>query len=146
MTTLPQAKLDALLDRHAMLEAELSRQLPPETFVKLSREFAEIDPVVQKAKAYRSVANEIAELDAMIADAKTDTDMRDMAYAEKPALEARQTALVVQDGVRQDAAPSRSEHACASGTCLGRAGLHPRRAPGRCVSPSGCPRGAAWCR
>ena len=94
MTTLPQAKLDALLDRHAMVEAELSRQLPPETFVKLSREFAEIDPVVQKVKAYRDVAKEIAELDAMIADAKTDTDMRDMAYAEKPALEARQTALV----------------------------------------------------
>ncbi len=48
MTILPEAKLDALLDRHALVEAELSRQLPPETFVKLSREFAEIDPVAQK--------------------------------------------------------------------------------------------------
>ena len=94
MTTLPEAKLDALLDRHALVEAELSRQLAPETFVKLSREFAEIDPVVQKVKAYRSVAKEIDELEAMIADAKTDSDMRDMAYAEKPALETRQTALV----------------------------------------------------
>ena len=94
MTTLPEAKLDALLDRHALVEAELSRQLAPETFVKLSREFAEIDPVAQKVKAYRSVAKEIGELETMIADAKTDSDMRDMAYAEKPALETRQTALV----------------------------------------------------
>jgi len=94
VTTLPEAKLDALLDRHALVEAELSRQLAPETFVKLSREFAEIDPVAQKVKAYRSVAKEIGELETMIADATTDSDMRDMAYAEKPALETRQTALV----------------------------------------------------
>ena len=94
MTTLPQTKLDALIIRQAGLENELSRQQPPETFVKLSREFAELDPVVAKIKAYRSVAAEIAELDAMIADPKTDTDMRDMAYAEKPALEARQAEMV----------------------------------------------------
>ena len=64
MTTLPEAKLDTLLTRHAMVEAELSRQLPPETFVKLSREFAEIDPVVAKIKAYREVAAELADLEA----------------------------------------------------------------------------------
>ena len=50
MTTLPVAKLDALIDRHALVEAELARQLPPETFVKLSREFAEIlrEPAIEK--------------------------------------------------------------------------------------------------
>ena len=64
MTTLPEAKLDTLLARHALVEAELSRQLAAEEFVKLSREFAEIDPVVQRAKAYRGVAKELAELDA----------------------------------------------------------------------------------
>jgi hypothetical protein len=65
---LPQTKLDALLARHAAVEAELSRQLPPEALVKLSREFAEIDPVVDKIKAYRSVAADIADLEALIAD------------------------------------------------------------------------------
>ena len=43
--------------------AELSRQLAPETFVKLSREFAELNPVIEKVKAYRNVAAEIAGLD-----------------------------------------------------------------------------------
>ena len=57
MTTLPEGKLDTLLIRHSVVEAELSRQLPPEQFVKLSREFAEIDPVVAKIKAYREVAD-----------------------------------------------------------------------------------------
>src|SRR5262249_47365556 len=46
VTTLPETKLDALLARHAMVEAELARQMAPETFVKLSRELAEITPVV----------------------------------------------------------------------------------------------------
>ena len=93
MTVLPQAKLDALADRHALLEAELSRQLPPETFVKLSREFAELDPVVAKVKAYRSVAAEIGDLEAMIADPNTDSEMRGIAGDEKPALETRRAAL-----------------------------------------------------
>ena len=90
MTTLPQAKLDALLDRFTMVEAELQRQLPPEQFVKLSREFAELDPVAQKVKAYRGVEAELKDLESLIAN---DPDMREMAAAEKPALEARREAL-----------------------------------------------------
>jgi peptide chain release factor 1 len=122
VTTLPEAKLDAVLARHAMVEAELSRQLAPETFVKLSRELAEITPVVDRVKAYRAVEAEIAGIDAMIADpdpeitpvaervkayravvgelagldamlADPDPEMRAIAAAEKPQLEARCAAL-----------------------------------------------------
>jgi peptide chain release factor 1 len=91
VTTLPEAKLDVLLARHAMVEAELSHQLAPEKFVKLSRELAEITPVVERVKAYRAVATEIAGLDAMIAD--PDPEMRAIAAAEKPDLEAKREAL-----------------------------------------------------
>lgn len=94
MTTLPEVKLDALLTRHSMLEAELSRQLPPETFVKLSREFAEIDPVVAKIKAYREVAGEIADLEALIADPKTEAAMREMADDERHALTDKRERIV----------------------------------------------------
>jgi peptide chain release factor 1 len=83
---LPEQKLDALVSRHAMVEAELSRQVPPETFVKLSREFAEIDPVVSKIKDYREVARELADLEALIADPSTDAAMRQMADDERHAL------------------------------------------------------------
>ena len=44
---LPQAKLDTLIARHAAVEAELSQQLAPETYVRLSREFAELSPLVE---------------------------------------------------------------------------------------------------
>ena len=94
VTTLPEAKLDTLLTRHAAVEAELSRQLPAETFVKLSREFAEIDPVVAKIKAYREVAAELADLEALVADAKTEAAMREMADDERRALLDKRERMV----------------------------------------------------
>jgi peptide chain release factor 1 len=90
---LPQIKIDALLSRHAALEAELSRQLATDTFIKLSRELAELTPVVEKIKAYRAVLAEIADLDAMIGDQSMDPEMRDIAQSEKPALVERRAAI-----------------------------------------------------
>ena len=65
-------------------------------YVKLSRERAELDPVVEAIKAYRAVAAEIAELEALIADSATDAEMRELAEAEKPALQARKDELEQQ--------------------------------------------------
>jgi len=90
---LPETKLDTLLTRHAAVEAELSRQLPPETFVKLSREFADIDPVVAKIKAYRSVASELADLETLIADPETEAAMREMADDERHTLAEKRERL-----------------------------------------------------
>jgi peptide chain release factor 1 len=90
---LPETKLDALLTRHAAIAAELATQLPRDTFVKLSREFAEIDPVVETVKAYRAVGAELADLDTLIDDTATEAEMRAIAAAEKPALEERRQAL-----------------------------------------------------
>jgi len=90
---LPEQKLDALLARHQMVEAELAQQLAPEIYVKLSREFAELAPIVETVKDYRSIVAEIAGLQAMLEDPTTDAEMRQMAAAEKPALESRRAAL-----------------------------------------------------
>jgi peptide chain release factor 1 len=43
---LPEQKLDALLDRHALVEREMATGLAAEAYVKLSREFAELSPVI----------------------------------------------------------------------------------------------------
>jgi peptide chain release factor 1 len=90
---LPEQKLDALLDRQAMVERELASGVAGETYVKLSREFAELSPVVNAIKAYRSVSGELADLDAMIADSKTEAEMKRMAEAERPALTERKARL-----------------------------------------------------
>ena len=67
--------------------------LPSDVFVKLSRELAELTPVIEKVKAYRGVLAEIADLNAMLADSANDAEMRDMAQSELPDLDARRTAL-----------------------------------------------------
>ncbi|MGH6771023.1 MAG: peptide chain release factor 1 [Xanthobacteraceae bacterium] len=90
---LPEQKLDALIVRHKLVEAELSNQLPTDAYVRLSREFAELAPIVDTVKAYRAVIAEIEGLDALLEDSKTDTEMRQMAAVEKPALEERREAL-----------------------------------------------------
>jgi peptide chain release factor 1 len=90
---LPEQKLDALLARHDAVEANLAREVAPDTYVKLSREFAELAPIVETVKRYRSLVSELEGLNALIADAGTDAEMRAMASAEKPELEQRRAAL-----------------------------------------------------
>ncbi len=90
---LPDQKLDALVTRHTALERDLAAALPPETYVKLSREFAELAPVVDAVRSYRAARRELDDLTALIADPATDSEMRAIAEAEKPQVEARCSAL-----------------------------------------------------
>jgi peptide chain release factor 1 len=90
---LPDQKLDALVTRHAALERDLASALPPETFVKLSREFAELAPVVEAVISYRAAQRELEGLTSLIDDPATDAEMRSIAAEEKPELESRRAAL-----------------------------------------------------
>jgi peptide chain release factor 1 len=90
---LPQAKLDALVARHAAVEAELSGRPDRDTYVRLSREFAEIAPMVELVKSYLAAGAEIVDLETLIADPATDAEMRALAEQEKSQLAARRVAL-----------------------------------------------------
>jgi peptide chain release factor 1 len=90
---LPETKLDIMVARHAELEAELSRPVAPDVYVRLTRELAEITPVVEKVKAYRNAMADLAELDALIADSGTDAELRIVAVEEKPVVDARRAVL-----------------------------------------------------
>ncbi|MFZ1883013.1 MAG: peptide chain release factor 1 [Rhodoplanes sp.] len=90
---LPQTKLDALVARHAAVETDLSGKLAPEAFVRLSRELAELTPIIDKIRRYRDVAAEIADLQSIIDDATADAEMRAIALDEKAAAEEKRTAL-----------------------------------------------------
>jgi peptide chain release factor 1 len=93
---LPQAKLDALVVRHAAIEADLAGQPDRQTYVKLSREFAELGPLVDTVKAYRATSDEIAGLDALLGDSTTDPEMRELAAQERPTLIAKRDRLEQQ--------------------------------------------------
>jgi len=93
LIVLPQQKLDALLARHALVESELASGLSTDTYVKLSREFSELGPVVATIKAYRDAEQEIADLSALVDDPKSDSEMRKLADAERHELQARRDKL-----------------------------------------------------
>src|SRR5271154_2065086 len=90
---LPDQKLNALVARHAALERDLAAVVPPETYVKLSREFAELAPVVAAVNSYRAAQSELDGVTSLLDDPATDAEMRSIAEAEKPELEARRAAL-----------------------------------------------------
>ena len=90
---LPQAKLDALVARHATVETDLAGQPDRQTYVKLMREFAELGPLVDTVKAYQTTVDEIAGLDALLADSTTDAEMRELAAQERPTLVAKRDRL-----------------------------------------------------
>ncbi len=88
-------KLDLLVDRLDEIDRMLS---DPSTgsnmdqFRKLSRERAEIEPVVAQFGAFRQAENDIAEAEAMLSD----PDMRDFAEEEMAAAKARLPELELE--------------------------------------------------
>jgi peptide chain release factor 1 len=91
--SLPQSRLDALVARLKTVESDLASGPDRDSYVKLSREFSELQPLVESIRSYQGTGTELADLEAMLADPATDPEMRALAEAEKPALEARRDAL-----------------------------------------------------
>lgn len=94
MSSLPEAKLDVLLAHHASLEAESLGQLSSERYVQITRELAEITPLIEAVKTYRAAVKELTDAEALIADPATDAEMRGMAEAERDELTSKIEDLV----------------------------------------------------
>jgi peptide chain release factor 1 len=97
MTPISPQKINAILSRHAEAEARLSSgTLAPPEFVALSKELAELEPVVVAARDVTRLRDELGELEAMLAD----PEMRSMAEEEivavRDALPPAELALAVE--------------------------------------------------
>ncbi|MEQ8349620.1 MAG: peptide chain release factor 1 [Sneathiellaceae bacterium] len=87
---LPDAKLDQVLRRYDEVQALLgSGKLASDRLADLSREFSGLEPVVTGIAAYRRLQAELADAEAMLADAGVDAEMRDLADAERRSLQDR---------------------------------------------------------
>ncbi len=92
-TTLPTAKLEAIVLRHALASRELENAEDAARIVALSRELSELAPLVEAIGHWRRVVAELDETEALIADPGSDDEMRALARQEKSALEAREASL-----------------------------------------------------
>ncbi|HVU22054.1 MAG TPA: peptide chain release factor 1 [Rhizomicrobium sp.] len=86
---IPAATLERLLDRFHAVEAELASGTAGNSFVRLSKEHAELAPVVEAAQAYQETAKQLKDAEALISDPTVDSDMRAMAEEERSALKSR---------------------------------------------------------
>jgi len=92
MASLPQDKLDALETRFQFVEAQLSGGASPDEFVKLSKEHAELQPIVAPITEYKKAVRDLKEARELASSG--DAEMREMAEAEIEALEARIEKLI----------------------------------------------------
>ncbi len=89
MASIPKEKLNRLVGRWETLQTLLSSGTDQETFIKLSKEFAELDPLVASIKALQSVENERDSLRQMLEDPASEPDMIELAQQELEAIEPR---------------------------------------------------------
>ena len=80
---IPSERLDVILRRHGEIGAKLAEGADGATYVALSRELSAMEDVVVAIRMYRGLADEVAGLDAMLADARLDREMRDLAEVER---------------------------------------------------------------
>ena len=82
--SLDLGKLEGITRRFDELNSLLSSgELDGDGFSKLSREHAELAPVVEAIEAYKKLLNDLEEAEEILADPASDRDMREMAEAEK---------------------------------------------------------------
>jgi peptide chain release factor 1 len=83
MASLPHEKLDRLIERFAGVEHALSSGATGEAFVKLSKDYAELEPAAKVAQSLKAAYSEADGLADMIA---AGGELASMAEAEKPLL------------------------------------------------------------
>lgn len=111
MTSLPMDRLDQLVKRFAVLEAEMASGGDSEGYVKLASEYSELQDIVGTVKEWQRVTAESNQLDHMLNDPGTDSDMHALAEEELPVL--RQQLEALEQDIRvhllpKDAADERS--------------------------------------
>ncbi len=89
MSAIPEQRLDQLVQRWEVLQGELTSGPDQDIYVKLAREFSELDPIVAAINALRAARAECGELAGIIGDAEADKEMVELARAEKAELEEK---------------------------------------------------------
>ncbi len=89
---IPEAKLERVLDRFHAIEAELASGATGE-FAKLSKEHAQLAPVVNAIQAYKDARQQIAGNETILNDPASDPELKSMAQEEVGDLKKRFGAM-----------------------------------------------------
>jgi peptide chain release factor 1 len=93
MISLPRDRMDQVVKRFEMLEAQMAAGPAPDAYVRMASEYADMQDMVAKIRALRGAEQEEADLHAMLEDRATDAEMRALAEADLPGVEEKIEAL-----------------------------------------------------
>ncbi|MEN0000251.1 MAG: peptide chain release factor 1 [Pseudomonadota bacterium] len=89
MLDIPVDKLDQMIKRFEMIEAEMASGPDSDTYVKLAAEYADLEEIVQAARAFQAASAERDDLATLLEDDETDAEMRALAEEEARALDEK---------------------------------------------------------
>ncbi|CAI2933080.1 peptide chain release factor 1 [Aminobacter niigataensis] len=93
MISLPHDRMNQVVKRFDMLEAQMAAGPAPDVYVKLASEYSDIQDLVARIRDLRGAEQELIDLEAMLSDKGTDAEMRALAEMDKPDVEHRIEAL-----------------------------------------------------
>ncbi len=111
MSIIPDDKLDRMVERWQAIQRELNAGPNQATYAALTREFANLDPIVASINELRAARREVADLKAMRADTAAGREMAALADEELASLEPRVEEIERQLQIQmlpKDAADERS--------------------------------------
>jgi len=111
MAGIPQDKLEKMVGRWSAIQAELNAGVNQTTYAKLTKEFAQLNPLVATIEALRGAEKERDDLNALIDDPTSDKEMVALARADLEQLEPRLDELEQQLKIQllpKDSADERS--------------------------------------
>ena len=80
---LPQKKIQNLIDRHIKLEKQLSSgEIDKNKFAEISKEYSDLNDIIKNAKEYLSYLKDTEDLNNIINDKNSDTEMKEFAISE----------------------------------------------------------------
>ena len=86
---LPREKVQNLIDRHLELEKELSSgRVEKKKFAEISKEYSDLNDIINQAKEYLSYRKDLEELNNIINDKTSDDEMKDFAISELETLKS----------------------------------------------------------
>ncbi|VAW21799.1 Peptide chain release factor 1 [hydrothermal vent metagenome] len=92
MAQLPQEKLEALEKHFVSLELSMAENPEPEVYIKLAKEYSDLQPIIESIREYQQVISGID--DAKEMRDGNDKEMAEMASAELEELEEKKIVLV----------------------------------------------------
>ena len=80
---LPRDKVQYLINRHLELEKELSSgQVNKKKFAEISKEYSDLNDIIKYAKEYLSYKKDTDDLNNIINDKSSDSEMKEFANSE----------------------------------------------------------------